>query len=71
MHMSRKYKDLENFGMIEKSKGVLVTLANEQETRITLAKSQELRNNLFERNNYMLPALKRVDALKENRRSIN
>ena len=45
---------------------VLVTLANELETRITLAKSREFRINLIERNIYMLPALTRDDALKEN-----
>ena len=45
---------------------VLVTLANEHETRITLAKSREFRSHLVERNIYMLPALTRDDALKEN-----
>ena len=67
IHMSRKYKDLENFEMIEKnSRAVLVTLANEHEARITLAKSREFRNNFVERNIYMLQALTKDDALKEN-----
>ena len=53
--------------MIEKKpRAVLVTLANEHETRITLTKSRECRNNLVERNIYILPALRRDDALKEN-----
>ena len=51
----------------KKPRAVLVNLANEHETRITLAKSQEFRNSLVERNIYMLPALSRDDALKENR----
>ena len=46
-------------------RAVLVTLANEHETRITFATSQEFRNSLVERNIYMLPALSRNDALKE------
>ena len=41
-------------------------MANEYETRITLAKSQEFRNGLVEKNIYMRPALSRDDALKEN-----
>ena len=50
----------------KKPRAVLVTLVNEHETRITLAKSREFRNNLDERNIYMLPALTRDDAQKEN-----
>ena len=51
----------------EKPRSVLVTLANEHETRITLAKSRKFRNNLVERSIYILPALTRNDALKENK----
>ena len=50
----------------KKPRAVIVTLANEHETRITLAKSREFRNSLVERKFYMLPALSRDDALKEN-----
>ena len=50
----------------KKPRAVLVTLANDHETRITLAKNGEFRNSLVERNIYMLPALSRDDALKEN-----
>ena len=50
----------------KKPRAVLVTLANEHETGITLAKGREFRNILGERNIYMLPALSRDDALKEN-----
>ena len=65
MHMSRKYKDLENFEMIEKKpRAVSVTLANEHKARITLAKSREFRNYLVERNIYTLPAMTSDDALK-------
>ena len=58
---------LRKFRMIEKKpRAVLITLASEHETRITLAKSREFRNILVGRNIYMLPALTRDDALKEN-----
>ena len=50
----------------KKPRAVLVSLANEHETRITLAKSREFRNSSVERNIYMMPALSRDDALKEN-----
>ena len=52
----------------KKPRAVLVTLANEHETRITLAESREFRNSLVERKIYMLPALSRDDAMKENQR---
>ena len=44
----------------KKARAVLVTLANEHETRIILAKSREFRKNLVERNIYMLSALTRM-----------
>ena len=50
----------------KKPRAVSVNLAIEHETRITLAKSREFRKNVVERNNYMLPVLKRDDARKEN-----
>ena len=50
----------------KKPRAVLVTLANEHETRITFAKIREFRHSLIERNIYMLPALSRDEALKEN-----
>ena len=50
----------------KKPRALLVTLANEHEGRITHAKSREIRNNSAERNVYILPALTRDDALKEN-----
>ena len=50
----------------KKPRALLVTLANEHEARITLAKSREFRKNLVERNIHIPPALTRDDALKEN-----
>ena len=44
-----------------KQRVVLVTLANEHEARITLAKGREFRNNI-----YILPALTKDDSLKAN-----
>ena len=41
----------------KKPRAVLVTLANEHEARITLAKSREFRNSLVERKIYILTAL--------------
>ena len=56
--------------MIEKKqRGVSVSLANEHEARLTLAKGQEFRNNWDEKNIYILPKLTRDDALKENQMS--
>ena len=39
---------------------------NTKQEMITLAKSREFRNSMVERNIYMLPALSRGEALKEN-----
>ena len=63
-------KEIQRLGKLrndrKKPRPVLVNLAIEHETRITLAKSREFRKNVVERNIYMLQVLTRDDARKEN-----
>ena len=49
-----------------KPRPLLVTVANEHQARLTLAKSHEHRQDLTKRNIYFLHALPREDAMKEN-----
>ena len=50
----------------KKPRTLLVTVANEHEARLALAKIIEHRKELAKRNIYLLPALSKEDALKEN-----
>ena len=63
-------KELKRLGEFKrdrkKPRTLLVTVANEHEARLALAKSIEHREELAKRNIYLLPALSKEDALKEN-----
>ena len=63
-------KELKRLGEFKrerkKPRTLLVTFANEHEARLALAKSIEHREELAKRNIYLLPALSKEDALKEN-----
>ena len=63
-------KELKRLGEFKrerkKPRTLLVTVANEHEARLALAKSIEHREELAKRNVYLLPALSKEDALKEN-----
>ncbi len=49
-----------------KPRTLMVTLANEHEVRLVLAKSREKREELSEKNSFILPALSKEDSIKEN-----
>lgn len=50
----------------KKPRTLLVTVSNEHEARLILAKSHEYRDKLTEKNLYILPALTKEDAIREN-----